>query len=281
MLKRPPHFSDGKQYPWMGTRLLTRTQDLIVGPDALARIMEPANGAEFALRSRRHEDYDDWLRLDPEFDVEPGETVLMRFEFAPGFDPTGWLTATSHRSYQEHYLDPLNEFFGFGAGKDCSRTIAFANTSPHTEHYRLQVKPAGANNLPRDGGAWGRVHLSKLDPELSPVRIRGLLPFRAAVTMPEPGFLETPRQWIRGYRAVVDGRPVEPLELKSGMLGVPLPAGPHEVEVVFVGSARLWVALGVSTLTWLALLTSPWWRDFRRLSELKAAAARWRQADPS
>ena len=96
--------------------------------------------------------------------------------------------------------------------------------------------------------------------------------------MSEDGYLETPRQWLAGYRAWVDGVPVEPLRAKSGMLGLPVKAGPHSVVLAFTGSARLWTGLVISAAALIGVvlgaLMRPGWPE-----AYKEGFSRWIEAN--
>lgn len=254
MLTRPLHFADGRQTPWMMSRLLGRETELLVGPEEVARTAEAIQVDTRLLTSRVDDLNPHWLVLGPAWEVQPGETRMLRFEFDADKNCAGWLILGSTHGYQEHLLDPAAGGTGFGAGPVASRVLAVTNSGPRTEYYTMRLKMEPGNTLPRDGGAWGRVHFSRYYPDLSPVRVKSLRPYRALVTMPADGFLETPRQWAPGYRVWVDGRRVEPERLFSGMLGVRLPAGQHTVVVDFVGSLRLWTGLLVSAGTLAGLL---------------------------
>lgn len=265
MLYTPRHYADGRQTPWMNSRLLNAGYTLITGPDQIARQMEAAQErVALALSSTIDPSYPEWRQFTPTWEVQPGETLLLRFEFDPGSNCAGWLILSSERCYQEHELDPAFEGYGFGAGPYASRTIAVTNSGPHVEHFTMRMKTGAGNNLPTDGGTWGKVHISRYDPDAAPLKIESLRPYRARVVMPERGFLETPRQWLAGYRATVDGVPVAPVRLPSGMLGVPLAAGRHDVVVKFTGSARLWLGLGVSFAAALGVLVTWLGGDWRK-----------------
>ncbi|HEX7631688.1 MAG TPA: hypothetical protein VF388_06120, partial [Lacunisphaera sp.] len=274
----PLHYMDGKNLPLLDSRLLTPHYDLIVGPDQLAAEAEKIAEQVFPLTSKLAENNPEWLYLTPDWEVQPGGTLLLRFEFFGKFNPCGWLIMSSNSGYQEHYLDPRFMGAGFGAGPMATHTIAVTNSGAHNEHYTLRMKMDGGNTLPRDGGIWGRVHISRYDPDKASVRVDSLVPYRARVIMSEDGYLETPRQWLAGYRAWVDGVPVEPLRAKSGMLGLPVKAGPHSVVLAFTGSARLWTGLVISAAALIGVvlgaLMRPGWPE-----AYKEGFSRWIEAN--
>ena len=254
MLYIPTYFMDGKQMSWLESRLLTPHYDVIVGPDQIAWQAEKVRSESWPLTSQADESYPEWRRFTPGWEVQPGETVLLRFEFDPAKDPSGWLIMSSDRIYLEYILDPRYGGAGFGAGPMATRTIAITNSGQHTERFTMRMKIDSGNTLPLDGGTWGALHISRYDKEKSPIKQDSLLPYRVRVTISEDGYLETPRQWIAGYRAWVDGVRTEPQRMKSGMLGIPLKKGDHEVVLKFTGSAKLWTGLVISAATLLGLL---------------------------
>jgi hypothetical protein len=81
--------------------------------------------------------------------------------------------------------------------------------------------------------------------------------------MEEPGFLETPRVFLPGYVAKVNGRLVEVQESPQHLVMVPLASGRQAVELRFVGSTRLWTAWWLSALAWAGLLGWTAWSKFQ------------------
>jgi len=278
MLYTPVHFMEGKQMSWLESRLLTPHYDVIVGPDQVARQAEQVRSQSWPLTSKVDESYPEWRRFTPGWEVQPGETVLLRFEFDQAKDASGWLIMSSDRIYLEYFLDPRYAGAGFGAGPMATRTIAVTNSGRHTERFAMRMKIAPGNTLPLDGGTWGTLHLSHYDKEKAPIRQDSLLPYRVRVTIPEDGYLETPRQWIAGYRAWVDGVRTEPQRMKSGMLGIPLKQGAHEVVLEFAGSVKLWSGLAISAATLLGLLVRSLTSEGRG-GAIRARCHQWIQAN--
>ena len=258
MLRMSFRFIDGKQFPWLETRLLDPKGDVAVGPKELAAQAEAMEAQTLILTSRMDDETGkDWVFIGPNFEVQPGEKLILRFEFPPDIDCSGWLILQSARGYQELYLDRGYVGTGFGLGEHASSITAVTNSGQHTESYRMQLKINPSNTMPRDGSAWGRLHVSRYRPEQAPIEIQSLIPFRARVTAGQAGWIETPRQWVAGYRAKVDGVLVEPVASKDHFVAVPVPPGQHEVVLEFVGSPRLWIGLLASASTALALFC--WW----------------------
>lgn len=274
MLKIPPYFNDGKQAYWLESRLLNARQDVVVGPQQLAARAEEFNSDELVLTSRVDPTYPIWLNFEPKWDVQPGESLLLRFEFPTDRNCSGWLILRGDRGgYQEHYLNPSYLQEGFGVGAHASSVLAVTNSGPHIEHYEMVMQVDAGNTLPRDGGPWAKLHISRYHAEDAPVRVESLLPYRAHLRAPGPGFLETPRQWLPGYAATVDARPVAAVRSRNGLVAVPVAAGDHDVTLAYRGTAKLRAGLLLSGVTWAALAAAwlfagtggpaAWWRKFK------------------
>jgi hypothetical protein len=107
------------------------------------------------------------------------------------------------------------------------------------------------------------VALVAYDPAALPVQLRAHRPYTATVRTDRPCVLETHREFVPGYEALVNGARVEPARAPNGMLTVPLRPGDNEVKLVYRGPLLARVAFVVSCLGWLAVLgfASYWcWR---------------------
>lgn len=87
-----------------------------------------------------------------------------------------------------------------------------------------------------------------------PVRIERFAPYRARVTSPAVGSLETHRLFVKGYRARVNGLPAPVSSSPSGLAMVPVPAGVSTVDLDYVGSPRLRLAMARSAAGWAGVL---------------------------
>jgi hypothetical protein len=77
----------------------------------------------------------------------------------------------------------------------------------------------------------------------------------ARIESPAPGVLVWSRTFFSAWWATVDGKPAEPVRADGHLVGVPVPAGAHEVEVgwsarpVVAGCAMAMLGLGMTA--WL------------------------------
>jgi hypothetical protein len=67
---------------------------------------------------------------------------------------------------------------------------------------------------------------------------------------------------IEGYQAFLDGKLIEHRASHQGLAMVAAEPGKHELELRYVGTTKLWIALSVSVLTALGWVL--WWVLSRR-----------------
>jgi uncharacterized membrane protein YfhO len=89
--------------------------------------------------------------------------------------------------------------------------------------------------------------LWKYDPKKLPISVNSLAPYRAQVVSPKATYLETPRMWLSGYRALVNGQRLSVLRSPSNLCMIPLEAGESSVELnynpPFYVRATYWVTI--------------------------------------
>lgn len=258
LLRIPAYFSHGKVDPRLETRLLDEAGQVIIGPDEVARRMEEAGVEEFDLRVRPHAVAGGpWLEFEPRIAVEPGEQVLLAFEFREE-DYAGHLILTSRHGRREYILPRSGLGQAFGTEASSSRVISLWNSRAETQEYKgeMVARPEHAAEV-RDG-VFARVRRSRFDPERAPIRMRSWMPYRAEVEAGEGvAWVETPRAFIPGYKATVDGVEAPVVRSVQHLVKVPVEPGQRLVEVRYAGTTRLWGGLVVSGLTWIGLLG--WW----------------------
>jgi hypothetical protein len=85
------------------------------------------------------------------------------------------------------------------------------------------------------------------------VAIESWTPYRARVTSTGEAWLETPRIFIEGYRAWVDGNPVEASRSPEGLVMIPVPAGASVAELSYQGPFVLRLAYWTALAGWIGL----------------------------
>jgi uncharacterized membrane protein YfhO len=85
--------------------------------------------------------------------------------------------------------------------------------------------------------------------------------------------LETPRVFIEGYAARVNGVEVELVRTPDHLVGITLPEGFAEVELTYRGSSLLRTTYGIAWVGWIILITVTFIRWVRRLRVASAPPA--------
>jgi len=95
-----------------------------------------------------------------------------------------------------------------------------------------------------------------------PVQIRSWLPYTASVQSAGATWLETPRMFQAGYRALVDRQPVEVRRSQEGLVSLPVPAGSSQVELRYAAPfgllASFWLSFSTIALGWTFLGMEGW-----------------------
>jgi len=269
LLPIPTYFSHGKTDPVLESRFLDASGKLRIGPMQDAAVMEAHGVTRIRLTCHPLPNSTTWFAVEPRITVEPGEHLLLRYEFDPARVYSGYMIFEAEHSYREYHLPDSGLEHSFGVGENRTSVLSFWNSGATPEHYKLTIAGEPGNNLVHEGGFFANLYVSKLDPSKLPIRLDSFLPYRAQVTTEQGGLLETFRVFMPGYRAALDGREVPVGVSRDHLVTVPVPPGVHTVELRFVGTARLWMTALVSGLGWAFFLIWPLVRVLRR----KASAA--------
>jgi hypothetical protein len=122
-----------------------------------------------------------------------------------------------------------------------------------TEEVRLRVVGQGLNSGPWANRRFAGYKLERIQSTALPIQLESLLPLRAKVNANIAGYLETPRVYIPGYEAEVDGRSVRVQPSPEGMAMVPVPAGQSRIELRYPGPQITRIAFWISFAGWLSV----------------------------
>lgn len=196
-----------------------------------------------------------WVNITPKMSLAPGDRQAWAFEF-PDRPHNGTFILRGNRGFYRNYRLPLAGFAekAFGVGPKNSKVIAVWNSTKQAEDIELvflrdEVPPGNPAY-----GSFGKIAVRNYRPENLRIKTTSLLPYRAEVTTTEPALLETPRVFIGGYQAKVDGLPVPVEKSPDHLAMVRLPAGSHTVEVTYGGTAKLKTAFAISGVAWLIVV---------------------------
>jgi len=262
LLPHPEYLSHGVTNPWLQARILDSHEQVVIGPDETARLMEKSFVEKVRLKARQDVTYSAWIHLSPEIVIKPGEQILLRFEFDPKINYAGSLIWTASHGYREYHLPQSGFALGFGTQPSNSRVVSISNSTDQPAIYKLSMPKENGNTISGDGGFFADVARSHYNPAQAPIRVDSLQPYRVTAKMAESGWIETSRVWLPGYQAFLDGKLIEHRASHRGLAMVAAEPGKHELELRYVGTTKLWIALSVSVLTALGWVL--WWVLSRR-----------------
>lgn len=193
--------------------------------------------------------------LAPILRLEPYRHYILalKFKTAP-FE--GLIVMEGEHIRRVYALPSGGEARAFGMKPGNDPTLALWTTNPEGTDVRVNL--VGVSH-PED---FAEFELREVDPRNFPVELTGLLPMAGRVRATEAAWLETPRRFIPGYAAEIDGRPARVGNSPDGSVMIETPAGEHEFKLSYVGSplllASFWVSfctgclLALTALGWLA-----------------------------
>jgi hypothetical protein len=252
LLQPPAYLTYGRVDPWLQARVLDVNENVVIGPDETARLMESAGAQLVRMTARDLASDPVWAIVSPNITVGPHERLMVRFEFQSKVNYAGWLIWSSTHGYREYHLPDAGLALAFGAEAPNSRVVVLGNSANASETYRLTYSRQSGNTVGGKDDLLANVIVSRYNPERAMVRVDELMPvYRVTATLPAVGWIETSRVWLPGYRATLDAKTVDLRRSHRGLAMVPAGAGLHRLELRYVGTTTLWIALVVSVLTWI------------------------------
>jgi hypothetical protein len=191
---------------------------------------------------------------------------LLRFDFAGG-NPEGTLELLGTHLVNAYSL-PLSGYAkSFGVTPPASSVLLVDNDSAARESISFRFAPSGASDFA------ARVTTEKWSGTDSAIQILSQTPFHARVCAERDCYLETPKLYLPGYQAVVDGKPAPVVRSGEGLVAVPLSRGEHQVTILFPGSRLLRWSYTGSAIAWLGLGVIVMLYAFRREQRFEHAVA--------
>jgi hypothetical protein len=156
------------------------------------------------------------------------------------------------------------------------RSLSLWTTDPEGTEIRMTL--LGLN----DTGVFAGYELREVDPRSFPVELERLLPMTGRVRAGEAAWLETPRRFIPGYKASMDGHPARVGESPEGSVMIETPAGDHEFKLRYPGTpfllASFWSSFSTGSLI---VLSTAGWLASRAVRQFRAGPGWGRAAKPA
>jgi len=150
----------------------------------------------------------------------------------------------------------LHAAAGFGAGTQARAAILLQNPDAADRPLQILFWPRPGRPPTAAAEPWATVRVEPWEAEQQRVRLRSLLPTVVEWDADRSGWLESPKLWIPGYAARIDGWPSETIRSAHGLVAVAVPAGRHTVTFTYPGSLALRVSYVISIGAWLTLLVA-------------------------
>jgi hypothetical protein len=246
---RPAYYSHGVVDPRMEAHLLDPATGAIVASDYDLARADPAR-TEFQGTIDANPGI---LDLEPALTLDPGERYLLTFDFAHA-DTTGLLQMIGEHFYREYSLPQSGDSKSFGSGPGNEKSITVWTSTAAPESVRLRFIPTGADTKPMDWIPFARFSLKPIDARELPIQVESLIPYTAVIRSPREALLESPRMFVPGYAAEVNGAAVPVRKSPEGLVEFPVPPGESRVVLRFVGPFALRASFGLSACAWVVAL---------------------------
>ena len=230
----PAYYSHGVMEPTFETRLLDSAMNVILeNTSALAALKSDtvpvATLKPLLIVSR----YADVRRREATFETDGHSQYLLAFTF--NGTPNGDIELFGGGLNRHYVLPEFGSAQAFGAGQHSSPylPICMPPGPPAKITLRTEIPDLVARVFP-------------FHPDELPIQTRSLIPLEISARASQAGFVETPKVFIPGYTATVNGVTTEVIRSHEGLVAVPVLAGPVEVVVRYQGPVALRLAFWFS-----------------------------------
>ena len=260
---QPSYLSYGVMEPAFETRLLDQhMQPVLDNASALFRLKSAALPVATLEPQRVSARRPEIKRREASFQSDGHSQYLLAFGFNDA--PTGGIELSGAGGLNRYYdLPASGRPRAFGAGPQASPYLPLSLPPGSAGTVTLRTEASGVS------AKVYAFHSGEL-----PIQTDSLIPLTVHLDVAQPGFLETPRMFIPGYVATVNGVAVPVVASPERLVAVPVPAGPVRVVVEYSAPAVLRASFWFSLAGFILLpLMGAWlWRRSPREISLSPAA---------
>jgi hypothetical protein len=193
-----------------------------------------------------------WVNFDKTLTLLPGEHYLLALDFTSPEWPG--VMELKGEGFQRDYDMPSSGMpFAFGSGKYNSRVIPLESSSTKPVNVSITFINQDPDADLKRLHDFGSYELIRYDPDRLPIRLKSMAPYVAEVHSPSAGWLETFRCYTPGWKATVDGKPVEVQRSWNGLVAIPVAKGESEVRLNYRPSFALLASYWGTWATWITL----------------------------
>lgn len=244
----PRVFSHGTMNPLMQNRLLSRSTLEPIDLNFLA-LDRPIPGDGPRPRTRhKYVPADYGGSYEPPVRLEPNRVYFARFLFS-GEDARGTLQLLGRYIFREYQLPVSGGPHAFGIGPQRRSGFSLWTTATRADDVQIRFYAQPGHPTPKN---LGDLELLSVNPDRLPLQTLSVFPYQVSVRSQGDTWLETPKIFVEGYEARVNGRPSPVMRSPDGLAMIPVPAGRHRVHLTYVGPIVLRVAYWGTLIGWLA-----------------------------
>ena len=238
----PPYFSHAYMNAILENRLLDRTNLHVMISNYDSAASASINGGTRLISSGLLRAINDnnsvYYILQQSLTIEPKTHYALRLNFlSPG--ENGYLQISGAKLFREYILPDS----GAGMGNQNGPPQSFG-TTPSSSHivplYTDADKPSTlriTNILPErpkiNEFDCANYELWEYKPEQLPIGIQSLSPYKANVKTTKPAYLETPRMWLDGYKAKINGNIISVTRSPNNLCMIPVETGINSIELIY------------------------------------------------
>ena len=264
----PKVFTNGTVSPWMQNRLLNRETLTPIDLNLLSidSTQPPADANTPRRQNRtRHRyistEYGGYY--SPPLKLEPNQSYFVRFIFN-NQSAQGTLQLLGQNIYREYNLPMAGEEHAFGMGALQRNGFSLWTTAKKSDEVEMKFYKTPGTVSPEN---LGDAYLHSVDPDRLPLRLLSLNPYKISVQASKDTWLESPKIFVPGYSAEINGQRIPVERSPDGLVMIPVPAGQHQVDLNYTASPLLRLGFWGMFFSWVALLL--FWL-FRRRMLMKA-----------
>lgn len=267
----PSSVSHGYMDPLLEHRLLDRItlETLTTNADRAAPLLrlDPAPGVfprfvQSGTLTAVQRWPDDYV-LEPSIPLAPGKRHALRLEF---FRPEGkgLIQSFDGRMWRQYILPDSGENIvhagpprSFGSLATSRHVMPLATSVDEPIAASFHFLGSGAqdsHSFASPRFAFARYWLYTYEAADLAVKIDSFLPYRARTDVAGAAWLETPRMWLTGYRANVNGQPAEVRRSPDNLVMIALPPGSSTIALDFFAPWWLRGAFWMTFLGWTVVL---------------------------
>lgn len=252
LIGTPSYFINGVMDPAFEFRLLAPFDARILTSNWVAKLpytTEKSNGT-FSTRPNTQVDI---LDITPHLILKPGERYRLTLSFVS--PPTkATLQIIGSTMFREYSLPASGGRFGFGMNLSNNNVLTLWTAQTTSEEIKFRLVGPNLAFSQVAGAPFAHYNFERIESNKLPIQLESLIPLKAKVRSESLAYLETPRLYIPGYEAKVNGIAARVQRSPEGMVMFAVPSGESIVELTYRGLLITRLAFWLSFFGFLLLL---------------------------